>query len=153
MLTYPLPYDLLYQDERKWLFCTLDGEIGLSAAGSERYFDQDAQTWRHRYPRNARRGILEIKTASPVGAKWKDWSEGHMPQNYMVQCCHQLLATGWDFVILFACLFSMDGSYTIKEYEIERSDVEEDLAWLLQEETRFWGYVERGELPPQRLML
>lgn len=127
------PFDILYQSERPWLFATLDGEIVERETG--------------------RRGILEIKTSTPVGVKWKDWAEGHIPQNYMVQCCHQLLATGYDFVRLFACLFSVDGSYTIKTYEIERADSEEDLKWLLQEETRFWRYVERRELPPQPLTL
>ena len=128
------PFDILYQSERPWLFATLDGEL------------IDMET--------GRMGILEIKTATPSGkAGWEKWSNGNMPDNYYIQTLHQLLATDWDFVRLFACLFSMDGSYTIKTYEIERTDVEDDLAWLLQEETEFWSYVERGIMPPQKLML
>lgn len=127
-------YDILYQSERPWMFATLDGELYEIETGKN--------------------GILEIKTATPNGkAGWDNWNNGNMPQNYYIQTLHQLLATGFDFVRLFACLFSMDGSYTIKTYEIEREDVKDDMQWLLAEETRFWRYVERGEMPPQRLIL
>lgn len=127
-------YDILYQSERPWLFATLDGELTENGTGKH--------------------GILEIKTASPSGkAGWEKWNDGNMPDNYYIQTVHQLLATGFDFVRLFACLFSMDGSYTIKTYEIERQDVEEDMQWLLKEETAFWEYVKRGVMPPQRLIL
>ena len=128
------PYDILFQEERPWIFSTLDGEI----------VERETN----------RRGVLEIKTATPSGkAGWDKWNNGNMPQNYYIQCLHELLSTGWDFVNLFACLFSLDGSYTIKTYEIEREDVIEDMAWLLQEETRFWGYVQRGVMPPMTLAL
>ena len=128
------PFDILYQSDRPWLFATLDGEL------------IDIET--------GHMGILEIKTATPSGkAGWDKWNGGNVPQNYYVQCLHQLLATGYSFVRLFACLFSVEGSYTIKEYEIERADVQEDLDWLLAEETRFWGFVQRHEMPPMPLML
>lgn len=141
------PYDMLYQTERPWLFATLDGEL---YEGYKHEFDS---MYDGEY-RPQRKGILEIKTATPTGkAGWAEWSDGKMKPSYYVQCLHQLLATGYDFVRLFACLFSMDGSYTIKEYEIERSDVQEDLDWLLAEETKFWGYVQRREMPPMPLML
>ena len=125
------PYDIFYQSERPWLFATLDG-ILTDESGNN--------------------GILEIKTGNPTGAKWKEWADGNMPMNYYCQTLHYLLATGFSYVRLFACLFSMSGDMTIKSYEIERADVEADLAWLLKEETEFWGYVQRGEIPPQRLM-
>lgn len=128
------PYDILFQRERPWMFATLDGELCDDEKGMH--------------------GILEIKTATPNGKiGWEKWSGGNLPDNYYIQTLHQLLATGFDFVRLFACLFSLDGSYTIKTYEIERQDVEEDLAWLLNEETTFWDYVKRGVMPPQRLIL
>ena len=127
------PYDMLYQMERPWLFATLDGEL------------TDA---------NGKRGILEIKTATPNGkAGWDKWGNGQMPQNYFCQTLHQLLATGFDFVCLFAALYSMNGDITLREYEIYREDVKADLDWLLEQETEFWGYVQRFEMPPQRLIL
>ena len=127
------PYDIIRLQERPWLFATLDGE--LTDAGG-------------------RNGILEIKTATPSGkAGWDKWANGNLPQNYYIQTLHQLLATGYDFVRLFAALYSMNGDITLREYEIERKDVEDDLAWLLKEETTFWNYVVRGDMPPQRLIL
>ena len=66
------PYDLLYQEEKPWLFATLDGEIV-----------------RH----DGTRGILEIKTATPNGKEgWKKW-EGQIPSHYYCQLLHQLIAT------------------------------------------------------------
>lgn len=128
------PYDILFQRERPWLFATLDGEL----------IDTES----------AYMGVLEIKTATPVGKNgWDKWANGNMPMNYYIQCLHQLLATGYYFVRLFACLFSQDGSYTIKTYEIERADVEEDLAWLLEQETAFWNKVETCQMPPMPLIL
>ena len=128
------PYDILFQSERPWLFATLDGEIVERATN--------------------RKGILEIKTATPSGkAGWEKWNNGNMPIHYLVQCEHQLLATGYDFVRLFACLFSLDGSCTIRTYEIEQEDVVEDMTWLLQKETEFYGYVQRGIMPPMTLAL
>ena len=125
------PYDILYQSDRPWLFATLDGEL------MDEY---------------GRDGILEIKTATP-GAKWKEWSDGNMPQNYYIQVLHQLLSTGYAFVCLFACLYSQSGDMTLKTYEIEREDVEDDLAWLLEKESEFWGFVKRGVMPPTPLSL
>lgn len=125
------PYDILYQSERPWLFATLDGEL-LDELG--------------------RRGILEIKTATP-GAKWKEWADGHMPQHYMVQVIHQLLATEYDFVRLFACLYGQNGDMTLREYEIEREDVADDLNWLLRGEEEFWWHVQTGTMPPTPLSL
>ena len=126
------PYDIFFQSERPWIFATLDGILTNSTGKS---------------------GILEIKTGSPTGAKWKEWANGNMPMNYYIQTLHQLLATGFSFVRLFACLFSINGDMTLKSYEIERDEVEEDLDWLLKEETTFWSYVQSGKMPPQRLSL
>ena len=127
------PYGILYQEERPWLFATLDGEL----------IDE-----------NAKRGILEIKTGTPNGkAGWEKWANGAMPQNYYIQTLHELAASGYDFVRLFACLYSQNGDMTIKEYEIEREEVEEDIAWLLEKETEFWDKVQRRVMPATPLIL
>lgn len=114
------PFDILYQEERPWLFATLDGEIVERSTGFK--------------------GVLEIKTCTPSGkAGWAEWANGHMKDSYYVQCIHQLLATDYDFVILYAALFSLDGTLTIKPpYEIEKVDVEEDMKWLLEQEQAFY---------------
>ena len=129
------PYDILYQAEYEWIFSTLDGEIA---------------------DEGGRKGILEIKTASPRGKEgFAEWANGHIPQHYYIQTLHQLLATGYEFVNLYAALFSLDGTVTLKPViEIERDDVREDLKWLLAEETRFWNFNIMGNrMPPMPLTL
>ena len=98
-----------------------------------------------------RHGILEIKTSeilrSIAREKWRDG----VPDNYYVQLLHQLLATGWDFAVLHAQLKRVwDGEVktTRQSYFIERAEVEGDLAYLLEQETKFWGYVQRDQMPP-----
>ena len=126
-------YDRLYQKERPWLFATLDGEIKEVAT--------------------KRRGILEIKTSTPSTAKgWSEWKD-KVPNNYYVQICHQMLATGYDFAILYACLFGNDGSFTVREYRFERQDCEQDMEWLLSKETEFWDSVKNDKIPSLTLVL
>ena len=126
-------YDVLFQEERPWLYATLDGEL---------------------IRENGERGVLEIKTASPNGKLgWAQWADGRMPQHYFLQTLHQLLATGYEFVYLFAALYSVSGDITLREYEFLRSDAKDDMAWLLKRETEFWRMVERGEMPGVPLML
>lgn len=98
-----------------------------------------------------RKGILEIKTTNILQSmqyeKWKD----RIPDNYYTQVLHYLLVTGYDFVVLRSYLMSEWGNErraTSKEYIIERSEVEEDLEFLLREEQKFWKYVESGRKPP-----
>ena len=127
-------YDILSQSDVPWLKATLDGQLETDSP--------------KRYGQN--KGILEIKTASlKTKQQWEEWN-GRMPQHYYIQCLHQLLATGWDYVILFALLMG-NSEWIIREFEIYRDDVEDDLAWLLEEEKKFWGYVERNEEPPEIL--
>lgn len=127
-------YDILSQDNLPWLRATLDGDLWVD---TPKRFGQN-------------KGILEIKTATlKTKQQWEEWN-GKMPQHYYIQCLHQLLATGWDYVILFALLMG-NSEWVIREFEIYRDDVEDDLAWLLEEEKKFWGYVERNEEPPEIL--
>ena len=127
-------YDILSQDNLPWLRATLDGDLWVD---TPKRFGQN-------------KGILEIKTATlKTKQQWEEWN-GKMPQHYYIQCLHQLLATGWDYVWLFALLMGSN-DWTIREFFIIRDDVEDDLAWLLAEEKKFWGYVERNEEPPEIL--
>ncbi len=130
---FHFPYDILCQEQRPWLFATLDGEL---------------------HEESGRIGILEIKTATPNGkVGWEKWSNGQMPEYYFCQVLHQLLATNYDFVRLFSALYSMNGDITLREYEIEREDVGEDLNWLAEKEEEFWRKVQRQEMPGTPLIL
>ncbi len=135
-LHYP-EYEVIYHENRilrsrehPFLQASLDGEL----------IDE-----------NGRKGILEIKTTNILQSmqyeRWKD----RIPDNYYIQVLHYLLVTGYEFVVLCAHLRSdwgQDRRTTVKHYFIERSEVEDDLKMLLQEEKKFWEYVESGRKPP-----
>lgn len=98
-----------------------------------------------------RKGILEIKTTNILQSMQREKWNDKIPQNYYIQVLHYLLVTGYQFVVLRAHLVSTWGKDVraqVKHYFIERSEVEEDLDYLLKEEIKFWGYVESGRKPP-----
>ncbi len=150
------PYDILYQEERPWLFATLDGEI------TECGWKDPPEGTRHIYiPAGrepiekpvgrvpfVRHGVLEIKTSAPNSREaWREW-DGRIPDAYFCQCIHQLLATGWDFVVQQPALWHMNGDITLKDaFVIERSEHEADLAWLLNQLEEFWESVQTGKRP------
>lgn len=127
------PYDILAQSERPWLTATLDGELT-----DER----------------GRRGILEIKTGQlKKKADYQKWADGKIPDHYMAQVIWQMLATGWEFVDLFAALEDIRKDWSIRTIHIERAAHEDDLAWLLKKADTFWGYVQTRTMPPMTLTL
>ena len=130
-VSYGGAFDMVHNPDHPWLFATLDGRLVERETG--------------------RRGILEIKTTEILRSMAKEkWRDG-VPQNYYCQLCHQLLATGWDFAVLHAQLKRVwDGEVktTRQTYFIERSDIQDDLDYLLAEEIKFWGYVQRDQMPP-----
>ena len=130
-VTYGGAFDMVRHPKYPWLFATLDGRLVERETG--------------------RLGVYEGKTTeilrSIAKEKWRD----SVPQNYYVQNLHQLLATGWDFAVLHAQLkrvWEGEIKSTRQTYKIERSDVQDDLDFLLEKEIEFWGYVERDECPP-----
>ena len=130
-VTYGGAFDMVRHPEYPWLFATLDGRLVERETG--------------------RRGVYEGKTTEILRSIAKEkWRDG-IPQNYYVQNLHQLLASGWDFTVLHAQLKRVwDGEIksTRQTYKIERSEKLDDLEFLLTEEIKFWGYVERDECPP-----
>ena len=123
-------YRILQSNEYPFMQASLDGEL----------LDQDG-----------RQGILEIKTTNILQSMQREkWNE-RIPQNYYIQVLHYLLVTGYQFVVLRAHLVSSwdrDVRTQAKHYFIEREEVKEDLEFLLQEEIKFWEYVESGRKPP-----
>lgn len=130
-VTYGGLFDMVFHPEYPWLFATLDGRL--------------------REKKTGRLGVYEGKTTeilkSMAREKWKDG----IPQNYYVQCLHQLLASTFDFNILHAQLKRVwDGEIRAERrcYHIEREEVRDDLDYLLEAEIKFMGYVQRDEMPP-----
>lgn len=117
-------------DKFPFIFATLDGEI-TAPDGS--------------------RGILEIKTTTIQNrSQWDDWDD-RIPDSYYTQILHQLAATGWDFAILKAYIrYHVDGEVrvTIRHYRIDRKDVQEEIDFLIQQESLFWQAVQQDRRPP-----
>ena len=125
-------FDMLYQPERPYIFATLDGEVQDEAG---------------------RFGCLEIKTNTPRSkTDWDKW-ENQVPRAYHIQCLHEMLSSGYEFVDLFAFIFRQDGDFVAREYRFEREECKEDIAWLLEQETAFWQSVEQKKLPSLTLVI
>ena len=103
---------------------------------------------------NERKGILEIKTTEILQSMQKEKWNKQIPQNYYCQVLFYMAVLEADFAILKAQLKTVfDGVPYLqtKHYPIERSDVEADIQYLMQEGERFWQYVQSGKQPPLRL--
>lgn len=106
---------------------------------------------------NGRKGILEIKTStittSQQANKWKD----QIPDNYFCQVLFYLGVTCWDYVDLRANLkyvYPGRDTYTItRDYHLERSDYEQDIATVMEAAENFHQALKKGEEPPVRLIL
>lgn len=130
-VTYESPYKIIRSEAHPFIFCTPDGEL------------QD---------RNGHHGGLEIKTTEiQRSQQWEEWND-RIPDQYYAQVCHQMLATGWDFVYLCAQI-----KYTtrtgekrkeIREYRIDRDDAQEDIGAILEAEKEFWDCVQTRKCPP-----
>jgi putative phage-type endonuclease len=97
-----------------------------------------------------RKGILEVKTTNILQSMQREKWNDKIPENYYIQVLHYLLATGWDFVELKAQLktvFDNEIRLNTRHYHIERAEVEDDLAYLLEEEIKFWWHVENDKKP------
>lgn len=101
-----------------------------------------------------RKGILEIKTTEILQSMQKEKWKDQIPQNYYCQCLFYMAVLEADFCILKAQLKTVfDGVPYLqtKHFRIERSDVQEDIDYLMEEGAKFWGYVQRGKQPPLKL--
>ena len=130
-VTYESPYKMIFSDELPFIFATPDGELEEIATG--------------------RRGGLEIKTTEiKKASQWKLW-DGRIPDTYYAQVCHQMLATGWEFVVLLVQIkwTTRDGEKRkmVKEYTIERHEAEDDIAYIKKKEIPFWRCVQTKKEP------
>ena len=98
--------------------------------------------------REGRRGVLEIKTttiSSRLAAeKWRD----RIPDNYYCQILHYLMVAESEYADLRAHLKIAPGYAEDREYHIERSDCEDDIAYLAEAEQKFWEAVKSDTEPP-----
>lgn len=130
-VTYESPYKIIRNSEHPFIFCTPDGELLERESG--------------------RRGGLEIKTTEIVRAtQWREW-KNKIPDQYYCQTIWQMIAAEWDFVWVRAQIKyrNKDGQLeiTIKDYPIERADVEEDIEYTMKAGIEFWQKVEKKQRP------
>ena len=101
-----------------------------------------------------RKGILEIKTTEILNSMHKEKWNHQIPQNYYCQCLFYMAVYEADFCVLKAQLKTVfDGVPYLqtKHFRIERSEVQEDIDYLMQEGEKFWQYVLEDKKPPLRL--
>lgn len=128
-------YDLLVNDDYPFIFCTLDGELT---------------------DRIGRKGVFEAKTGSFRNKQDLEvWSNHNTPEHYFAQGCHQLLTTGWDFIV-FAARLKRDG---FKESDnglpeivnryiyFERDDIQDSIDAVLDSDKKFWKKVQTDQRP------
>lgn len=135
-VTYGGSFDLVRHPEHPFILATLDGRLVERDTG--------------------RRGVLEIKTTNIVRSmqkeKWWGPDGPCVPMQYYTQIIHQLLVTGFDFAVLHAQLkyhYGDDIRSERRTYFIERDEVQEDIAYLLEAEMDFWNnYVLADREPP-----
>lgn len=129
---YKVSYDednMFTNSKYPWMHASLDGEL-LDSAG--------------------RHGILEIKTTNILqSSQWEKWKDD-IPDNYFWQVLHYLAVTEWDFAVLRAQIKSQGNgrmNIQIRDYPIERKDMESDIRYLIDAERNLWECVQSGQRP------
>lgn len=99
---------------------------------------------------DGRMGIWECKTTNILKSMQKEKWRDRIPDNYFIQLLHYFMVTEFEFAILKAQLkseFNGDVYIQTKHYKIERADVEEDIKYLADAESKFWEQVQKKTRP------
>lgn len=104
---------------------------------------------------DGRKGILEIKTTEILNSMHKEKWNDSIPQNYYCQTLLYMAVLEADFAVLkaqlkstFLCCGVPVPYLQTKHFFIERSEVEEDIQFLMNAGQRFWEYVKKNVRPP-----
>lgn len=101
--------------------------------------------------KDGRKGILEIKTTEVLSSMSKEKWNAQIPQNYYCQCLFYMAVLEADFCVLKAQLktvFEGVPYLQTKHYFIEKSDVLDDIEYLMQKGSEFWEFVKNNHQPP-----
>ena len=101
--------------------------------------------------KDGRLGVWECKTTNILQSMQREKWKEKIPQNYYCQVLMYMAVLEADFAILKAQLKSeFDGELYIqtKHYRIERSDVQEDIDYIMRKGAEFWEYVQKDVEPP-----
>lgn len=134
-LDYP-EYQVMYEENNMWLndkypfaHASLDGWL----------VDQDGRS-----------GVWECKTTNIIQSMQKEKWDHRIPDNYYIQVLHYLMVTEFDFAVLKAQLkydFDDEVYLQTRHYKIERSDVQEDIDFLVSAEKKFWQDIQEKRMP------
>lgn len=103
-----------------------------------------------------RKGIWECKTAIITSKAQAEKWDGRIPDNYYCQLLHYFGVTEFEFAVLRARLrYEYPGNkfITERDYYIERSDCEEDIATVMESEAVFSEQLKSGKEPPRILSI
>lgn len=98
-----------------------------------------------------RKGVWECKTTNILQSMQKEKWNGRIPDNYYCQVLMYMAVIEADFAVLKAQLkteFNGEVYCQTKHYRIERSDVEQDIEYIMQKGAEFWEYVKTRKQPP-----
>ena len=137
-ITYP-QYEMEYVENNSWI----NDEFPFAAASLDGWLTEKE---------TGRKGIWECKTSEIVSSMHKEKWKDSVPDNYYIQILHYLLVRDdCDFVKLTALLTykfdELEIYQQIKTYHIERSEVENDLLYLAEEEAKFAECLKNGRKP------
>lgn len=137
-LNYP-QYKVEYVDNNSWM----NDKYPFAAVSHDGWITEIT---------TGRKGIWECKTTEIVSSMAKEKWAGQVPDNYYAQLIHSLMVReDCEFAHLTALLtfkFNEKELYQqIKNYHIERADVEDDIKYLSQEEMKFWKMVQERQKP------
>lgn len=91
-------------------------------------------------------GILEIKTTEiHQSSQWEKW-RSRIPDNYYCQLLHYLAVTDADEATLRARI-KHSGGVTVREFKIDRTDVQEEIDYLMEQERLFCESVKNKKRP------
>lgn len=99
---------------------------------------------------NGRFGIWEAKTTNILQSMQKEKWKDKMPDNYFCQMLHNMAVTDAEFghmTALLKCEFNGQVYQQIKNYHIERLEVEGDCRYLMQKESEFWQCIQQDKRP------
>lgn len=124
-------FDILQREDKPWMTCTLDGELTDSSG---------------------KQGVWECKTVGiDKPSAWKEW-DGCVKESYYCQVLWQMAITGFDFAILTAYFRYRDRggnkSASIRNYRWERTDILDDIEYVVNGGEEFWKNVELKTKPP-----
>lgn len=137
-ISYP-QYKMHYIENNSWL----NDRIPFAAASLDGWLVEKE---------TGRKGIWESKTSEIVSSMHKEKWAGRIPDNYYAQLLHYLMVCeDCEFAHLTALLtFKFDDKeiyQQVKNYHIERSEVEEDIEFLKSSESNFWWAVQNKSRP------